>query len=159
MCGGSGGILQLALPWRKSICFSNGIEKHRFRCVVFFLLFFSFFNLSLTLVFICKNSRSSGRYSVIQEDNIKMLLPLDDCLLPLSSAHTVKVPYPNRNEKTDLWIYTMVYTNKTTNWQSVHKIILHLCQKNECTSSSPRREKTCQQPNHSPRWRPQGHLL
>lgn len=58
-----------------------------------------------------------------------MLLPLDDHLLPLPSAHTVKIPYPNSNENTDLWIHTMVHMNKTTNWQSIHKITLDLCQK------------------------------
>lgn len=33
-------------------------------------------------------------------------------LLPLPSAHTVTTLYPNRNEKTDLLIYSIVYMKK-----------------------------------------------
>lgn len=58
-----------------------------------------------------------------------MLLPLDGHPLPLPSAHTVKMPYPKRNEKTELRTYTMIYMNKTTNQQHTHKIIVDLGQK------------------------------
>lgn len=58
-----------------------------------------------------------------------MLLPLDDHLLPLPSAHTVKIPYTHRHEKTEWRTYTMVYMNKTTNQQNIHKISVDLGKK------------------------------